>query len=202
MRQLLAAVATAAALLAPAKAAGNELIARITPERMAAILEEMTGKKAELDKNDAGDPVVAIDPGNGYDEYILSRCDPQGCLDIQATAFFKKDPKFTLAAVNAYNSSYLNAQASLATDGRVFLFRFFVTDGGVSEENIKANIKIFMQAPDAFLDVLSKQATASIAPNGVPVSATVPSLAQVLSPALPHQIRRAGTDPNRAHKLK
>ena len=198
MRSILAAVATAILLAAPVQASGNELIARITPEHLAKIVEEVTGKKPELGKNDAGDPIVSVNPGNGVDEYILGRCTAQGCLDIQATTFFDKNPKLTLAVVNSYNNKYLNAQGSIGADGLTYLIRLFVTDGGVSEENIKVNIKIFMDAPGALMEVVETQATASLPATGVPVAATRPSL-------LSRQPMRAlpvKSDPQRARKLQ
>lgn len=198
MRSLLAAVAAVGLLISPAQAAGSDTIQRMTPEQLVAILADVTGKKPEIGKNDAGDPVVSLNTGNGYDDYVLGRCTQQGCLDIQATTFFEKDPKLTLAVVNAYNNKYLNAQGSIAADGRVYLVRLFVVDGGVGKENIEVNIKIFMQSPDLLMEVLSTQATASLPSNGVPVAAVRPGLMQ-RQPVLASPIN---TDPRRARRVR
>ena len=198
MRSLLAVVATAAVLALAQPASAAELIERITPEHMAKIVEEVTGKKPEIGKNPNGLPVIAVNPGNGVDEYILGRCTAQGCLDIQATTYFDKDPKLTIAAVNSYNNKYISAQASVGPDGFVYLVRLFVVDGGVSEENIKVNMKIFMEAPDALMEVVTTQATASLAPNGVPVAAMVPNLLQ----RQPVLALRGITNPRHARKLR
>ena len=74
---------------------------------------------------------------------------------------FNKNERFNLAVVNGFNGKYLNAQASLTPDGRVYLVRLFVTTGGVTEANVKANIDVFTKAPGLFVQHVLSQATAS-----------------------------------------
>ncbi len=197
MRSLvLAAAAVAALTTAPVSAA--DLMTRLAPEKMVAIVTAATGKPAELVKNDQGDPVVSVNTGNGYDDFILGRCDAQGCADIQMTCFFEKDPKLTLAAVNAFNYKYVNAQGSVGPDGKTYLVRSMVVEGGVTEANIKANLALYFAAADLLVDVANTQQTAAIPSGGVPVSAMAPGAASGVASRIPG----INTSSNRAHRLR
>ncbi|MBP6013705.1 MAG: YbjN domain-containing protein [Alphaproteobacteria bacterium] len=204
MRRFLAAVA-AFALLVSAPASAADVVDRITPAKLGEILKAMTGKDVEFSKGDDGTEIVSVNTGNGYDDFIMDKCTAQGCTEIQMTCFFNKDDRLTLAAVNAFNGSSLNAQAALKPNGNVYLYRLFVTEGGVTEANVRANIEIYMVADDIFLQTLDTQKVASLPPAGVPVSAMKPE-SRHWPAALPARmiknIDRLSANPNRAHKPK
>ena len=203
MRSLLAAIAAAIFFLAPVSATAADNITRLTPEKLSQIVETLAGKKPEIDLSDKSSPTVSIDTGNGSDFFILSQCTEQGCLDIQMLCFFDKDPRYTLAAVNSYNGAFVNAQATLTTDGKVYLVRDYLVEGGVSEANIIANIQTYDAADDVFIEHMKKQETAAIpSAGGVPAAATTPSLLQTIAPELIKKFHLISADPKRAHQIK
>lgn len=152
----------------PASAA--DVMQTITSDKLAEILTAMTGKKAEIAKPEAGVEVVTY-TDNGDRDFIMSECTAKGCAIVQMTMFFNKDASFNLAGVNGYNSQNLNAQAFLTPDNRVYLVRLYLTIGGVTEENLKANISLYLRAPGVFIEHLSSQSTAATGTGPVTVAA-------------------------------
>jgi hypothetical protein len=171
MRKL-ALAAVAAACLLPTQAFAADTVANLTSDKLAKILSAATGKEGKITKPEAGVEVVTIRETDGADyDYVLSECTAQGCPDLQMNMFFNKDDSFNLGLVNSYNGKALNASAFLSPENRVYLVRHVVLQGGVTEENIKANIKIFLAAPDLFIEHVASQQTASAAPGVTPVAA-------------------------------
>ncbi len=173
MRKVLIAAATVAALARLSQAASAaDVITNMTSDRLAVILTAMTGKKAVITKPESGVEVVTI-TDNGDIDFIMTDCAAKGCASMQPTMFFNKDEHFNLTVVNSYNTKELSAQAFLTADNRVFLVRLYVFDGGVTEENLKTNIGIYLKAPGIFAEhALGSQTTASAGGSGsVPVAA-------------------------------
>ena len=85
--------------------------------------------------------------------------------------FFEKDSHFNLTAINSFNSIDASAEAVLRADGQVSLMRLQVFEGGVTAENVKAHIKMFMNAPALFAQHVLEQKTVSYAPGPMPAAA-------------------------------
>jgi hypothetical protein len=174
MNKCLVAVAfcSAAALALPVGAA-DALITRLSSQRLSSVLLGMGAKDVEITKPKDGIEVVSFNDGTGIEDFVLSDCTADGCQTLQMTIVF--DPEegkpFSIASVNGYNGKVLNAQAAVTPEGRLLLADLFVTNGGVTEANLKENIGIFLQAPDLLARHMS---TANIASANPPAGSTVP----------------------------
>ena len=187
-------IAAAAALQLAATASAADVVTAIKSDRLAEIVTALTGKKATITKPEAGVEIVTISD-NGDMDFILSDCTANGCETLQPTMFFNKDDAFNLAVVNGYNSKQLGAQAFLTPDNRAYLVTLYLFDGGVTEENMKAKLVLYMKTPGIFVDhVLKSQTVASAAPASpattpVATSATAPAVAAGAGAAAPqHQL--------------
>lgn len=171
MRRVLSALAFAAvaALTQANQSFAADTQSRLTSAKFAEILTALTGKAATVTKPEAGVEVVSIADNGSYD-FVMSDCTAAGCPSVQMTMFFNKEDIFTLALVNSYNSKYLGAQAFLTPDNRVYLVRLFITEGGVTEDNIKANIALYLSSLKVFAQTALSQSTASLPAPGVPVA--------------------------------
>lgn len=181
-------LAASAALLLVSTAHAADTITTIKSERFAEIVTAMTGLKATITKPEAGVELVTISDGGDVD-FILSDCKSNGCSTLQPTMFFNKHEAFNLAVVNAYNSKQLGAQAFLTPDDRVYLLTLYLLDGGVTEENMKIRIALYLKTPGIFADhVLKSQVVASSAPSitqttpAVPGALVVPTSASTTAP--------------------
>lgn len=165
-----AAVAATAVFSTQANAAG--LMTKMTSQGLSDMLTAAGATEVKITKPEAGVEIVSANDGSGTMNFVLLNCAADGCPSLQMTAMFNKDDRFTLAAVNGYNYSYLNAHASLSPSGEVLLVRHFVSLGGVTEDNLKANIAIFALSPDQFSKHILSQVTASLdKPTMKPASA-------------------------------
>ncbi|MFM9862401.1 MAG: YbjN domain-containing protein [Micropepsaceae bacterium] len=169
MRKSLLAAAAAVHLAAAASAA--DVITAIKSDRLAEIVTALTGKKATIEKPEAGVEVVTISDDGDMD-FIMSDCTAKGCSTLQPTMFFNKDDQFNLTVVNGYNSKQLGAQAFLTPDNRAYLVTLYLFDGGVTEENVKAKIVLYLKTPGIFVEhVIGSQTTASAPAGTVPAAA-------------------------------
>ena len=172
MRKSISLVAVAmAALITVTSSASAAELTQITSAKLSEILTAITGKATNVSKPEAGVEIVSIVENGSYD-FVLSDCTAQGCATMQMTMFFNKEDIFTLALVNGFNSKDLSATAFLTPDNRVYLVNLFITDGGVTEENIKANLAIYLRAPGKFAKFALSQTTAALPSAGVPVAAS------------------------------
>jgi hypothetical protein len=171
-------IATAAALQLTATASAADVITAIKSERLGEIVTALTGKKATITKPEAGVEIVTISD-NGDMDFIMSDCTANGCETLQPTMFFNKDDAFNLAVVNGYNSKQLGAQAFLTPDNRAYLVTLYLFDGGVTEENMKAKLVLYMKTPGIFVDHVLKSQTVA-----APVSGATPAAAPAAAPAV------------------
>lgn len=162
-------LATVAYLLLAGQALAADTLPLLTSAKLAEILTAATGKPATVTKPEAGVEVVSIVENGSYD-FIMSSCTASGCPDVQMTMFFNKEDIFTLALVNGFNGKDLSATAFLTPDNRVYLVDLYVVEGGVTEENVKKNLAIYLKAPRLFAQYAVGQTTASLPPAGVPVA--------------------------------
>jgi hypothetical protein len=181
-------LAASAALLLISSAQAADTITTIKSERLAEIVTALTGQKATITKPEAGVEIVTISDDGDVD-FILTDCKMNGCSTLQPTMFFNKHEAFNLAVVNGYNSKQLGAQAFLTPDNRVYLLTLYLFDGGVTEENLKIRLALYMRTPAIFADhVLKSQVVASAAPSvtqtppATPGALVVPTSASTAAP--------------------
>jgi hypothetical protein len=187
-KSLLAALVAAASAFAPASAA--DTMTSISSDRLAAMFKAAGATDVQVTKPEAGVEIVSLVDGGGTTDFVLMNCAADGCPTMQMTALFEKDPRFTLQAINGYNSKVLNAQAAVMQDGNVVLMGLYVLNGGVTEDNLKFNIVIFLKAPELFTNHILSQVTAAADGKGAaqPVAAQASPLTmgvetQTLPPA-------------------
>jgi hypothetical protein len=188
-KSLLAALA-AASVLASAPASAADLMTGLNSDRLSAMLTAAGATQVQVNKPEAGVEIVSFNDGVGTVDFLLMNCAADGCPTMQMVAVFEKDARFTLQAINAYNSKVLNAQAAVMSDGNVALMGLFVFNGGVTEDNLKFNMAIFLGAPELFTNHILSQVTAAADAKGAaqPVAAQASPLTmgvetQTLPPA-------------------
>lgn len=165
----IAAFAFAAASIVPASAA--DTMARLSSAKMSALLTAAGATQVEVSKPENGIELVKFNDGTGTVNLVMSQCAADGCEVMQMTIFFDKEESKTvsLATVNSFNAKVLNAQAALLSSGELALIDLFVTTGGVTEENVMANVVVFLQSPKLLADHLKSE---NIASNATPATVT------------------------------
>jgi len=167
----------AAGLCAPTFAqAANEPIKYFTAENVQAALTGLGAASVTSEKDKTGSLVVRFSVREAPFLAVLTGCKGQpGCLGLLLVIpVGLPDGKFSHQAVNGFNEVLPFGKAVRGDDGAVvFLSRYLISDGGISEENLRANIGVFTAMPDSFAKYLSAQLTASLsepAPHAVPIA--------------------------------
>jgi hypothetical protein len=163
-KSLFAAVFAATTVLTPASAA--EMMTGITSDGLSALFKAAGAATVEVTKPEAGVEIVSVSDGTSAVDLILMSCAATGCPTIQMVTVFNKDPRFTLEAINSYNAKVLNAQAAVMPSGDVALMGLYVFNGGVTEDNLKFNLVIFLQSPELFTNHILSQVTAAADTKG------------------------------------
>lgn len=167
-KSFLLAAAFAAAAFASAPAQAADILTALTSQRLTAMLQAAGATQIATEKPQDGVEIVTFNDGNGGVNLILLDCQAGSCPTLQMSVAFEKDAKYTLTALNGYNATYLNAQAAVLPNGNVVLARLYSTLGGVTEDNLKANLAIFLQAPTVFENHINAQVTAAVDTKGAP----------------------------------
>lgn len=173
-KSVLTAAVVATLAISSTQAFAADVITRLSSQRLADIMKAAGATEATISKPEAGIEIVTFGDGSGTMDFVLLGCTAEGCTTLQMSAVFNKDARFTLAALNGYNAKYLNAQASLQSDGNVLLAKLYVPAGGVTEENLKANMAVFFQAPSLFSKHILEQVTVSLDKPGTMKPAAAP----------------------------
>lgn len=172
---LISAAMAAATAYAPAALAAD-VMTHFTVDRMTAMLKAAGATEIETKKPEPAVEIITFNDGKGTVNMILLDCAAQGCSSMQLGVFFEKDDRYSLSALNSYNAVYLNAQAALLKSGNVTLVRLVVADGGITEDNVKANLQIFLDAPALFEKTIQGQVTTSLdKKDAMPVAGAQPA---------------------------
>lgn len=146
-----AAVAMALSLL-PAGAVSAQAadISYYTPENISAILKELGATDITVSTSQSGTKFIKHKFEGFTYAFSLHLC-PEGkpgCLGMALVASFAPEPNqtFELTTVNSFNASRVFAQAHVA-DRNIYLMRYIICDGGVSDVNVKSNIQNFWGMP-------------------------------------------------------
>ncbi|MCE9521187.1 MAG: YbjN domain-containing protein [Alphaproteobacteria bacterium] len=171
---LLSAAFAAVTLAATPAIAADALIMRLSSLKLSAVLIAMGAKEVAVKRDSADLEFVSFNDGNGPVDFALSECNADGCQSLQMFILYDltESKKISLATLNSFNGKYLDAQVAQLEDGAVIMSDLFVTTGGVSEDNLKENISIFLNAPRVFATHLKEQKIASNAVQAQPVGMT------------------------------
>jgi hypothetical protein len=175
-KSILLAVATVAIAFGSTGASAQEMFSRLSSDRLSNVLKAAGATQVEVTKPEAGVEVVTFNDGTGTVNLVLMECTADGCGALQMSVIFEKDARFTLSALNSFNATYLNAQAAVMTSGNIGLMDLYVPAGGVTENNLRANLAVFLESPQLFEKHLQSQVTASADKPGAaaPVAAPKP----------------------------
>lgn len=161
-KSILWAVVAAASALSPTQAYAEDVFSRLTSARLLTILKAAGATEVAVTKPEAGVEILTFNDGAGPVNLVLMDCAADGCGTLQMGVIFDKDPRFTLSALNSYNATYLNAQAAIMPDGSMGLMRLYVPGGGVTENNLRLNLAVYLEAPALFEKHIQSQVTASV----------------------------------------
>jgi hypothetical protein len=159
---LLAAAMTAGIAFSTTQAYAADVFSRLTSERVTTMLKAAGATDITATKPEAGVEIVTFNDGNGAVNLVLLECTADGCGTLQMSIIFDKDDRFTPAALNSFNAMYLTAQAATMSSGNVALMDLYVPAGGVTEENLKNNLAVFLTSPAQFEKAMQSQVTASV----------------------------------------
>jgi hypothetical protein len=173
-KSILLAVATAAITLSSTQALAQEVFSRLTSDRLSNVLKAAGATQVEVTKPEAGVEVVTFNDGTGTVNLVLMECAADGCGVLQMSIIFEKDARFTLSALNSFNATYLNAQAAVMPSGNIGLIDLYVPAGGVTENNLRANLAIYLESPKLFEQHIQSQVTASADKPGTATPVAAP----------------------------
>jgi len=159
---LLTAAMTAAIAFSTAQADAADVFSRLTSERLTTLLKGAGATDITTTKPEAGVEMITFNDGNGAVNLVLLECTADGCGTLQMSIIFDKDPRFTPTALNSFNATYLTAQAAVMTSGNVALMDLYVPGGGVTEDNLKYNIAVFLTSSTQFEKAMQSQVSASV----------------------------------------
>lgn len=161
-KSILLAVVAAASALSATQAYAEDVFSRLTSDRLSTILKAAGATEIETTKPEAGVEVVTFSDGTGTVNLVLMECTADGCGTLQMSIIFEKDPRFTLSALNSFNATYLNAQAAIMPSGNIGLIKLYLPGGGVTENNVRLNLAVYLESPQLFEKHIQSQVTASV----------------------------------------
>ena len=129
-------------------AEGSQLITLFTVDDLTEIAKQQGATEIQSSVED-GEPVIALKKDDLYFGFVLRGCQPAlGCKALQLALYFEpgKTP-FALDDVNALNVKYALVKFFVAKDGALAMSRFIIADGGISKDNVAANIAHFFAMP-------------------------------------------------------
>lgn len=127
------------------------LFTRVTIDAMLGIMKE-AGYAAKVVDIDGGGKRIDADIAGGTTSINFFDCGEDGCLSIEVSTGFVKDPKYTLAYVNKWNLQQRFVKAYVDTDEGVVLEYDINVDGGLTADALKADLKLFEQSLSDFAD--------------------------------------------------
>ncbi len=175
-KSILLAVAAAAIAFGSTQAYAQEMFSRLTSDRLSNILKAAGATEIEVTKPEAGVEVVTFNDGTGTVNLVLMECTADGCGTLQMSVIFEKDARFTLSALNSFNATYLNAQAAIMPSGNIGLINLYLPGGGVSENNLRLNLAVYLESPQLFEKHIQSQVTASADKPGAAQPVAAPKL--------------------------
>ena len=136
----------------------NQLVTTFTTANVSAALQAIGAKEITSGKTDDGTVyVTAKSPEGLYFNFILQHCDAkEGCAGLQLDIIWEKDAfPISLTMVNGFNAKYLFAKAFQSETGELGLSRYLVCSGGITLQNVEANLAGFFEMPEILRDFVT-----------------------------------------------
>jgi len=155
-------------------------------KRLQALLLTMGATSATVEKADRGGTsidVVYFTGGNTRYVAVPIVCKASGCLGLSMYVLWKNELKATAEVANAFNNRSDFGVGFVTEDGSYIGYgRYAISDGGISEENVKSNLVNFTANAAEFVKfVRSKQLVAM--QSAVPLTPTLMSAPSGDAPA-------------------
>jgi hypothetical protein len=149
--------------VAPA-AAADPLITQFTTQNVSDVLKELGATEIKTVKGDDGTDSVSFTYDSGPFLFSIINCKKAPCHDLQMAIFYEKDAAFTPGFANTFNGKWLDATAIALADGTLMMNRLVIANGGVTKENLRENMSIFVNVPNLIADQLKAVTTVSAPP--------------------------------------
>lgn len=168
IRSLVAAVAVYASA-SVASAAGT--IDLFTVDKVSSLLTAWGAGNVTTGKTPDGTrDLVRFDSGGATYTAVLTACpkDKVGCYGLYVGIGVESPSgSFTLQTINDFNSVLPFGKAVRTQDGKVaLLFRYIISDGGITEDNLRGNIGVLTDMPETFNKYLQSATIASLPTSG------------------------------------
>jgi hypothetical protein len=180
MRNLIATAALALAVSAGSAHAQNAVLTHYTKASVEKSLKAVGAANVQAVKVGQID-VIRFTAGQINYNLAFAVCDaPMKCRGLQMLIFFRQNQKpYQIAQVNSFNQRYAFAQAVLMPDGKLGLSRYVISDGGVTQNNLTENLKVFMAMPAQ----AAQHFGGAAGPGGGTEASAPPSAAATVMPA-------------------
>jgi hypothetical protein len=190
MRILTALAAGAIAAFAISAPATAATITTFTPEVVKTIVTEAGGTNITQETAE-GISFTSFELGGIPFTYSIQGCDPKaGCVALVMVAAFETEVDYNLNTINGFNLKVPFATVVKIKANQIAFGRFLVSIGGITTDNIKANMGFHMLAPELFSRHAASEVVASI--DATTAGKTMP--VAVTAPVAPKAIRLAPKD--------
>lgn len=136
------------------------LIDRYDPAALRSIISELGYKVGDTGESSSGKPMMVIDTPEGLSFRILGEsCDGEGkeqvCQGVQLSAQFAQG-NADLDEVMARGNRTLRPAKLFRVDAGLAYERYLIMDGGVSRENLKTEVEVFVEILGALLKQINE----------------------------------------------
>jgi hypothetical protein len=147
-----------------ATAAGtSSLVTSFTPDQVTQVVTALGGSDFETKTTDSGLKILHFKAYDLHYTLVFKVCKPD-CLGLLMLINFSTEGvKVTTDMLNEFNTRFDYAAASLEKD-QAILTRYVIADGGITTDNISANISNFFYAPKVLIDFIKSKQTVAYMP--------------------------------------
>lgn len=140
--------------------ADSPVVTSFTPEQLTEIVTALSGSEFENKTLESGTKILRFKAYDLHYTLVFRVCKPD-CRGLLMLINFNTDGvNVTTDMLNEFNSKFDYATASLEK-GQVIVARYVIADGGVTTENIGANILNFFYVPKVLIDHIKANQTVS-----------------------------------------
>jgi hypothetical protein len=143
----------------PASAAAAGLIDRYDEQAMRSIMSELEYVVLDAHKNAAGRPAMSIEAGDMAFEVTGESCEGAGaaqvCAGVQFSAQFPENDAVDVDEVMARANRTLRPAKLFRAGAGVVYERYLIMDGGISRENLKTEISVYVEILEALFGQLN-----------------------------------------------
>ena len=158
------AIAAVATTLATAAANAEALIQKFNVDNVKAAITSLGITDVASRKESAdGKTIDLITFNSGATRHVglLTVCDEGGCLGLSLITVWDGGDTVSYETLNKFNASFHFGRAYKGSSNLLAFGRYAISDGGVSEENLRANIGNFVNGSQVFQKYVQDSAIVS-----------------------------------------